>query len=159
MASVEIPKLTPRVKLSLRPMESADLDAVMIVEKRAYSFPWTRGVFRDCLSAQHQCWVGEVESRLVAHGVLTIAAGESHLLNVCVSRDYREQGFGRELVAHLISVARSGGAERIFLEVRPTNMVAANLYASMGFEEIGIRKNYYPASLGHEDAMVLALVL
>ncbi len=137
-------------------METSDLDAVLETEFLSYAFPWTRGVFLDCLKARHECWVGCRGDDLVAHAVLSVGAGESHLLNLCVRRDLQGQGCGRVLALHMMRRAWERGASAMFLEVRPSNVVAAGLYESLGFREIGIRKNYYPAQVGHEDARVLA---
>ena len=140
-------------------MEVADLDAVVANEFTAYAFPWTRGIFLDCMKARHECWVVSAAAEIVAHAVLSVAAGEGHLLNVCVRRDQQGLGYGRMLVEHMLRRARARSAGMVFLEVRPSNFIAAELYETMGFREIGIRKNYYPAALGHEDARVLALDL
>lgn len=144
-------------EVSLREMCLTDLDDVMRNEVRSYAFPWTRGTFRDCLRASYECWVLMSGETIVGHGVLSAAAGEAHLLNVCVSRDRQGDGLGRVLVEHMIEVAERRHAEVVFLEVRPSNVVACKLYDSLGFNEIGRRRNYYPAHDGHEDALVLAL--
>ena len=149
----------PRALINLRPMETADLDAVLETEFLSYAFPWTRGVFLDCLKARHECWVGCLDEDPVAHAAVSVGAGESHLLNLCVRRDVQGRGYGRALAMHVMKRVRERGASAMFLEVRPSNLVAAGLYESLGFREIGIRKNYYPAQVGHEDARVLALDL
>ena len=136
-----------------------DLETVVANEFSSYAFPWTRGIFLDCLKSRHECWVVHVDDALVAHAVLSVAAGEAHLLNLCVRRDRQGLGYGRELALHMMTRAHRRQASMIFLEVRPSNMVAGNLYESLGFREIGIRDNYYPARLGHEDARVMALDL
>ena len=145
--------------LQVRTMTRDDLDAVVRVETRSYAFPWSRGNFADCLSAGHLCLVGECDGVIIAHAIATVAVGEAHLLNLCVARDQQGSGHGRVLLAAAIDGVRRRGAERMFLEVRPTNTVASALYESVGFFEIGIRKNYYPAAVGYEDARVLALDL
>jgi ribosomal-protein-alanine N-acetyltransferase len=148
-----------RQPLTFRPMRFDDLDRVIENETRSYAFPWTRGVFVDCLEARHECWVAERDGLPIGHGVLSVAAREAHLLNVCVRRDQQGQGLGRQLVVHMLARARDCGARQVFLEVRPSNRVAGALYASLGFREIGRRKAYYPAELGSEDAIVLTLSL
>jgi len=150
--------------VGFRAMREEDLDAVMRVETRAYAFAWTRAIFRDCLSSSYHCLimykVGDADQEhIIGHSVLSAAAGEAHLLNVCVCRDSQGQGYGRKLVQHMLDLARSLTVEVIFLEVRPSNRAAVELYDSLGFNEIGLRKNYYPAHLGHEDAKVFALQL
>ena len=131
----------------------------MEIERRSYPFPWTRLIFNDCLRAGYCCWVCERQGVLEGYGVASIAAGESHLLNLCVRPESLQQGIGRKLLMHLISLARRHNAEVMFLEVRPTNRVARALYESMGFNELGSRREYYPADHGREDALILARVL
>jgi ribosomal-protein-alanine N-acetyltransferase len=147
------------VALNIRPMCQADLDDVVANETSAYQFPWGRGVFADCLKAGNQCWVAEVDALIVGHTVVTIGAGEAHLLNVCIGRELQGAGYGRTLVLHALELARNLGADALVLEVRPSNQVAARLYESLGFNEIGVRKNYYPGLLGQEDARVLVIDL
>ena len=142
-----------------RPMRIDDLERVVVNETRSYAYPWTRGIFADCLDSTHECWVVLRKREIVGHGVLSIAAGEAHLLNVCVRREDQGNGFGRQLVRHMLDRALARGADVVFLEVRPSNHVAGALYESLGFNEIGRRKNYYPAAHGHEDARVLAIQL
>ena len=140
-------------------MEEADLDRVVENETRSYAFPWTRGVFSDCLRSRHECWVAHRDDIIVGHGVLSIGADEAHLLNICVRRDEQGQGLGRQIVVHMLERAVQRGATVVYLEVRPSNRIAGALYASLGFREIGRRKDYYPAEMGNEDARVLAIAL
>ena len=138
-------------------MDAADLDQVMLVEVQVYEYPWTRGIFIDCLRANYDCWVLDGPNALTGHAVLSVGAGEAHLLNVCVAREHQGQGMGRQLVEHMLQRARARAAQIVFLEVRASNDVAAQLYESVGFNEIGKRRNYYPTKRGLEDARVLAL--
>jgi ribosomal-protein-alanine N-acetyltransferase len=145
---------------TLRPMREDDLDGVMRIEERAYPFPWTRGIFRDCLQAGHAMWVLESDDALAGYGVLNIAAGEAHVLNLCIAPEAEGRGHGRRMLRALLRVARGGGAMRVFLEVRPSNPRAIALYHDEGFNEIGRRPRYYPApNHGREDAIVMALEL
>ena len=129
----------------------------MLVEVRAYDYPWTKGIFLDCLRSNYECWVLEMYEEIVGHAVLSVGAGEAHLLNVCVAKEHQGEGHGRVLVEHMLERARLRAAEIVFLEVRASNEVATQLYESVGFNEIGKRRNYYPTTRGHEDARVLAL--
>jgi ribosomal-protein-alanine N-acetyltransferase len=144
---------------ALRPMRDDDLDAVMEIERRAYPFPWTRGIFRDCLQAGYPAWVLDDGGRLAGYGLLSVAAGEAHILNVCADPALSRQGHGRRLLRALLQQARGRGAQRVFLEVRPSNGAAIALYHAEGFNEIGRRPRYYPAANGREDAIVMALEL
>ena len=139
-----------------RRMQLTDLPDVLRNERRGYTHPWTEGIFRDCLGNGQECWLLMCSDQNVGHGSLSVAAGESHLLNVCVHPDFQGHGFGRILVEHLLERARKGEASTIFLEVRPSNVAACELYDKLGFNEVGIRENYYPSNVGREDALVLA---
>ncbi len=136
-------------------MQLDDIPTVLINERRGYTHPWSEGVFKDCMKSGYECWVVVYLERVIGHGILSIAAGESHLLNVCIHPDCQGNGFGRHLVTHILLRARQNQARRIFLEVRPSNIVACKLYETLGFNEIGVRQDYYPAFLGREDALVL----
>ena len=140
----------------VRRMQLADLPDVLKNERLGYMYPWTEGVFRDCLRNGQECWLLISSNLNVGHGILSIAAGESHLLNVCVHPDFQGHGFGRILVEHVLERARAGKASTIFLEVRPSNVAACELYDKLGFNEVGIRENYYPSKVGREDALVMA---
>jgi ribosomal-protein-alanine N-acetyltransferase len=140
----------------LRPMEETDIGAVLAVERAGYPHPWTEGNFRDCLRAGYCCWVLEQDGAIIGHGVLSVAVGEAHVLNVCVHPDRQGRGLGRRILERLLRLAREHEADTAFLEVRATNTVAQRLYESAGFNEIGLRRGYYPAHKGREDAVVYA---
>ena len=140
-------------------MKQADVEAVSAIEKRAYPFPWSPGIFRDCLRAGHHCWLLESPQVLLGYGVLSAAAGEAHLLNLCIAPEHQGHGHGRRLLARMIDLARWNPAAQVFLEVRPSNPRAIALYREYGFNEIGLRPNYYPSSKGREDAIVMAMEL
>lgn len=145
--------------LRFRPMGEEDLDAVMDNESRAYSHPWTMAIFRDCIQAGYNCWVIEAGGDVVGHGVLSVGVGETHILNICVAPEWQGCGFGRSFLRHLLDLSREYGALMAFLEVRPSNAVAVQLYEALGFSEVGRRRDYYPANGGREDAIVMALGL
>lgn len=140
----------------LRPMREADLNAVLEVERAAYEFPWSRAIFRDCLRVGYYCFVYETPAGLVGHGIMSVGAEECHLLNICVHPEYQRRGLGRALVNFLLAFARRKHAQVALLEVRVSNVGAYNLYTQLGFDEIGVRKDYYPARYGREDAIILA---
>lgn len=140
----------------LRPMREADLNEVLEVERSAYEFPWTRSIFRDCLRVGYHCFVYQAATGLAGHGIMSIGADECHLLNICVHPDYQRRGLGRDLINFLLAFARRRDAQVALLEVRMSNVSAYKLYTKLGFDEIGIRKDYYPARYGREDAIILA---
>ncbi|MGZ8174645.1 MAG: ribosomal protein S18-alanine N-acetyltransferase [Methylobacter sp.] len=142
--------------MRLRKMRSSDLPGVMAIERANYQFPWEEDIFRDCFKANYSCWVCVEDENVLGYSILAMAVGEAHVLNICVAPAEQGQGIGRKMLQHLVEEAR-GRAETMFLEVRPSNAVAIALYQDMGFNEIGIRKGYYQAENGREDAIMLAL--
>ncbi len=136
-------------------MAQTDLDQVIAIEEVIYSFPWTRGIFADCLRVGYSCWVVEVGDEIAGYGILSAAAGEAHILNLAVSEDFQKQGHGRYILDKLISIARWHRAEAIFLEVRPSNSSAINLYERAGFAMVGRRPGYYPSTDTREDAIIM----
>ena len=143
----------------LRPMLESDLDAVFAIELATYEFPWTRGIFHDCLHVGYKCWVYEENGQVLAYGVMSTGGGEAHILTVVVKQQERGRSLGRQIMNHLIEIAGKHRVETVLLEVRPSNTVAVSLYYSLGFSEIGMRKGYYPAKVGREDALVMGLDL
>ena len=145
--------------IQVRGMRAEDLAAVSAMENISYDFPWSAGIFSDCVKAGHPCWVLCVDADIAGYGILSMGASEAHVLNLCIGPAYRGRGLGRHLLVRLLDIARWNGAERVFLEVRPSNPLAKALYESVGFNEIGRRPRYYPARNGREDAIVMALDL
>lgn len=146
---------TPR----FRPMRPTDLERVAAIEQEIYSHPWTLGNFRDSLSAGYSCWVMESGGAVCGYGVLMMGVDEAHLLNVSVARPRQGEGLGRQLLEFYVNRARELGARALFLEVRPSNDAARGLYKRLGFRELALRRNYYPALRGREDAILMGLDL
>ena len=149
--------INPRTEIRL--MQPADLKAVSAVERAAYQYPWSLGIFRDCLLAGYYCLVLDVAGAVTGYGIMSIAAGEAHLLNLCVHPAAQRLGYGRRLLNTLLLKASDAQADKVFLEVRPSNEIALRLYRSAGFEQIGVRPAYYQAEHGREDAVILAASL
>ncbi len=143
--------------VAFRQMQMQHLDAVLRNETRAYAYPWTDGIFRDCMAGKQDCWSALVDGAVVGHAVFSVAAGESHLLNLCIGRDFQGIGCGRKFVEFIIERVTARRAAVMFLEVRPSNSIAIGLYESLGFTEVGRRTDYYPTHFGREDAKVYAL--
>lgn len=140
---------------SARPMRLHDLEAVIAIENRVYRFPWTRGNFRDSIAAGYDCRVFELAGVIIGYGVVMRVVDEAHLLNLSVAANWQGRGYGRVLLHHFMSLARDGDCNFISLEVRPSNLPAIRLYQSEGFREIAVRRGYYPAERGREDAIVM----
>lgn len=144
--------------VSFRPMTLDDLDQVMMIEQAAFSHPWSRGLFADGLKT-YDCWLMFADHEQVGHGVVSVILDEAHLLTIAVRPDRQGQGLGLKLLQHLLEQARARGAMECFLELRASNQSAYRLYEGYGFNEIGRRRDYYPASDGREDALVMACTL
>jgi len=145
--------------VELRPMDEADLPAVMAIEDAVYAFPWTQGNFSDSLAAGYGCWVVARDGDLIGHAVTMRAADEVHLLNLSIAAAWQKQGWGSLVLSRLCEAARRQGARLIFLEVRPSNAAGLRLYERHGFQQVGRRREYYPARNGREDALILSLPL
>ena len=139
-----------------RRMTLGDVDRVMLVEREVYRFPWTDRIFRDCIRVGYQCWLALHAHELLGHAVLSVAAGESHILNLSIAERHQGNGHGKRFIGFLLGEAQKLGAHTMLLEVRPSNTAAIHCYNSAGFNEIGSRKDYYPAVNGREDALLFA---
>jgi len=149
--------LSPHVEML--PMNVHDLDEVLAIEYRVYPFPWSRGNFADSMSSGYSCWVCRVGGELVGYFVLMLAVDDAHLLNISVAEKRQGMGFGARLLRQAMIAGRQGGATALLLEVRPSNEKALVLYRHFGFQQIGVRRGYYPAEKGREDALVLTHAL
>lgn len=143
------------IKLHFRAMHEIDLAVVAAIEAEVYEFPWGRSLLADCMSASYSCWLVEHEAQVVGYGIVSVAAGEAHILNLGISHQWWGRGIGTRLVKRLMDIARWNEAKTVFLEVRPSNQRAVQLYLREGFIEMGLRKGYYPAHNGREDALVM----
>jgi ribosomal-protein-alanine N-acetyltransferase len=146
-------------ELVIRAMRGSDVPDVVAIERGSYQFPWSEGIFRDCLRVGYVCRVVTVSRQVMAYGVMSFGAGEAHILNLCVGEAYRCRGIGRQLLNSLIERAGVAGMADAYLEVRPSNTNAIRLYLALGFEQVGMRRGYYQAANGREDAAVLRRAL
>ncbi len=148
--------IAPRASVpTIRDMRHTDLASVLGIEQEAYEFPWSIGIFRDCLLARYTSIVLEQDRELLGYAIMSVAADEAHLLNIALARSARGCGFGRMLMDHLMQAAHRARATTMYLEVRPSNAPALRLYQQCGFEVSGRRRRYYRARGGSEDAIVL----
>jgi ribosomal-protein-alanine N-acetyltransferase len=149
----------PISQVNYRRMRVADLAEVAHLEKELYAFPWSIGNFRDSVTAGYDCWTVTYDEAVIGYAVLMIALDEAHLLNIAVAPEWQNQGLGRAFLAHMVQVARDAACQIVYLEVRPSNLAARHLYRKLGFQQIAIRPEYYPAPSGREDALFLGLAL
>lgn len=143
-------------ELTFRVMCPQDVAQVMEIEERAYPFPWTDKIFIDCIQAGYHCWVLERNQVMLGYVVFINAVGECHLLNICIDPELQNQGLGRKLLRQVLEAVRVDQVKCVFLEVRPSNTRAVQLYQSEGFNEVGVRQKYYPTKNGREDAIIFA---
>jgi ribosomal-protein-alanine N-acetyltransferase len=141
----------------LRSITIDRLDQVMAIEAQAYPFPWNRGNFVDALAAGYLAQGLETpDGELLAYQIAMAGFEEWHLLNLTVAPAHQGQGHGLRLLETLAQHTRATGAHYLWLEVRPSNLRARALYQRFGFEQIGLRRAYYPDVGGRrEDALVL----
>ena len=146
----------------LRKMTVADAAAAHAIDAAVAIGPWSEKLFSECVAVGYECWVCIEDKQVVGFGILSMAANEAHVLNIAIHPDKQRQGLGQKMLQHLLNIAKMNGAEEVFLEVRPSNEAALELYKKFNFVEIGIRKGYYAAGDGSseaEDALTMALPL
>jgi len=153
------PELLASAPELTRAMREADVPDVVAIERASYQFPWSEGIFRDCLRVGYTCRVAAVGRQIAGYGVMSAGAGEAHILNLCIAEAFRCHGLGGRLLTLLVERAAALGMKEAFLEVRPSNTAAIRLYLAHGFEQVGMRRGYYQAVGGREDAAVLRLGL
>jgi len=148
--------LGEKKELYLRALKERDIKDVLSIEKQVYRYPWSDEIFKGCLHAGYSNWALIKDEKFIGYAILSLAAGEAHILNICVDPTRQGQGLGKQFLIELLGLFKEKNVDCVFLEVRPSNKVAINLYKRMGFKQIGERKGYYPAEDGKEDALVLS---
>lgn len=142
-------------KLTFASMQLADLDEVMIIEKKSYPIGWSRSVMRDCIKSDYHCIVLKESEKLLGFGIVMTALDEGHLLNMCIDSEFQGKGYGKKLLKYLENICIYNQVKVFLLEVRESSPIAQTLYKSVGFKPIGIRKNYYKKAKGREHAIVM----
>jgi len=149
----------PIPQIHYRRMRASDLNEVAHLEKSLYAFPWSLGNFRDSVNAGYDCWTVAHGESVIGYAILMVALDEAHLLNFAIASEWQNQGIGRSFLKHMVEIARGATCQIVYLEVRPSNLAARHLYRALGFQQIAIRPEYYPAVSGREDALFLGLTL
>jgi len=149
----------PIPQIHYRRMRASDLAEVAALEKSLYAFPWSLGNFRDSVNAGYDCWTVAHGESVIGYAILMVALDEAHLLNFAIASEWQNQGIGRSFLKHMVEIARGATCQIVYLEVRPSNLAARHLYRALGFQQIAIRPEYYPAVSGREDALFLGLTL
>jgi ribosomal-protein-alanine N-acetyltransferase len=148
-----------KMQYQFRPMHMDDLDTIMVIEPQIYPYPWTRGNFSDSLNSGYSAWVLMHNEEIIGYSLMMMVLDEAHLLNLSIAKIYQKQGLGRTLLEHMVDIAKNNQMANMFLEVRQSNISAMALYESKGFNEMAIRRNYYPATNGRENAVLMGLAL
>lgn len=143
---------------SIRKMLAKDIEEILVIEGKCYGYPWSKNIFLDCIRVGYECCVLEAEE-IEGYGIMSMAAGEAHILNICINTALQKSGRGRQILQHLEMLCKEKNVDTIFLEVRPSNTAAVHLYKTSGFTEVGLRKAYYPGPTTREDALILAKTL
>ena len=145
-----------RFCLRIRPMHESVVATVKRLENQCYPYPWPASLFRGAIRTRMNCWVIEADHEVIGFGIAHLKRHWLHLMNVCIAAKYRNRGLGKKLTAHLLSEARKQHAAYSWLEVRPDNHAAINLYKTLGFRCVTLRKKYYPSPRGRLPAIVMA---
>ena len=142
-------------KFRFETMQLTDLDAVYRLEVANYPVPWSKGVIKDCIQSDYQSVLLKQNQSIIGYAFLMVGFEECHLLNMCIDKHVQNQGLGRKLLQYLENICKYHQSTSFLLEVRKSNPIAHSLYSSFGFEQIGVRKNYYRTVDGREDAIVM----
>ena len=146
--------------MMMRAMTREDVEAALAIEQAVQRFPWTRGNFIDVLDSGYACRVDEAEDgEIRGYAILMPLVDEAELLSIGVAAAQQRKGLGRAMLTEMLEIARDRDMQRVFLEVRSSNVAAIALYRSAGFSEIGVRNDYYRNVNGSEDALVMACEL
>ena len=145
--------------INFRAMTRNDLEQVTAIEQRSTPHPWRKNHFADSMESGYQCLVAELNGEVIGHAVIMIAVDQADLLIITIDQSHQGKGYGQQLLNHVMEVADNQRCHTLLLEVRRSNNKAFNLYLNMGFSEIGIRRNYYPAGDSREDAIIMAMDL
>ena len=140
-------------------LTEAWMDAVLAVEQQAYTHPWSRGNFLDSIRSGYQAQVLVGDDQLIGYFVAMKGVDEVHLLNITVAPAFQRQGWSRVMLDALATWSRGQGAQWLWLEVRVSNTRAYSVYLAHGYQRVGLRRAYYPAFEGREDAIVMSLKL
>ncbi|MGE5449852.1 MAG: ribosomal protein S18-alanine N-acetyltransferase [Methanomassiliicoccales archaeon] len=146
------------MEYEIRSMQESDLDQVMLIEQVAFPTPWSKQSYEGELINQFATYyVIDIEGEIAGYGGIWCVFEEAHITNVAVAPAHRRQGLGRVLMEALLERARIKEASRVYLEVRPSNLAAINLYRGFGFLPGGVRRGYYTDN--QEDALLLIKTL
>lgn len=152
---------SPSFPVEIREMREEDLEQVICIEHEIFLFPWSIGNFSDSIKSGYHCrvLVQPGTDVVMGYGILMIGPDEAHVLTLGIGFSWQNQGLGRKMLLHLIELSRKYQAKFVLLDVRESNIGAANLYRRLGFQQIAVRKGYYPAMCEREDALVMKLEL
>ena len=140
----------------IRQVSAEHIPAILEIERLAYDFPWTEGLLRNCLKPNYYFYAQFRQEEIIAYAIMSCMVNEAHILNLCVSPHYQQQGLGRQMLDYLLDKARDEQSHIMFLEVRESNHIAQSLYEKNGFNRLGNRRQYYPGEDGREDAVLYA---
>jgi ribosomal-protein-alanine N-acetyltransferase len=157
--SAQFDQLNMQKEVQFCPMQLTDIDAIMQIEPTIYSHPWTRGNFSDSINSGYSAWMMMQGQNIIGYALMMLVLDEAHLLNLSIAKNYQKQGFGKMLLEKMCQIAKQYKAANMFLEVRASNIAAITLYENVGFNEMSIRRNYYPAHGGREDAVLMGIAL
>lgn len=147
------------VSVTYREIGEADLADVVAIESEVHAYPWKLGHFKDALKAGYASLLMQWSGQTIGYAIVMIVLDEAHLLNVSIAKSFQRQGFGRQLMQQVVTFGQANACKDLFLEVRESNHAAIRLYESMGFNEMSVRRNYYPADNGRENAILMGLAI
>lgn len=136
-----------------------DLDQAFAIEQRSHAFPWSEKTFTSNQGERYLNFRLTVDAQLAAFAITQVVLDEATLFNLAVDPEFQRRGLGRQLLQHLIAELEARDVQTLWLEVRASNRAAIALYEQLDFNEVSVRRNYYPTADGKEDAIIMALTL
>lgn len=136
-----------------------DLERAFQLEQRSHAFPWTEKTFASNQGERYLNYQLTTDDQLAGFAITQVVLDEATLFNLAVDPVFQRQGIGRQLLQHVITELESRGIQTLWLEVRASNRPAIALYEQLDFNEVSVRRNYYPTADGKEDAIIMALTL
>lgn len=149
-------KTSSNYKVLIHKLHEDSMSKILDIE-RQNEFPWTEGMLRDCFNADYEIYGITINQQFIAYAIMRFVSDEAEILNIAVDKNFRQQGYGRMLLQYLSDLSKQKNIQKIFLEVRISNIAAIYLYETLGFKKIAVRKNYYAAGKGREDAVIYKL--
>ena len=143
--------------IEIKEMTISNLNDVYNLEIETYEYPWSKNIILGCVINKYDCFIATINKQIVGYLITKISSPESHILNLTIDKNYRNNGIASQFLEMVILKCRLLKSNIIFLETRLSNSPAISLYIKFGFKKIGVRENYYKSKNDREDAVIFSM--